>query len=466
MAAQSKAKKVLQTLTFATTREERRVAGKILRDIVPRKSHAGWKAPANRNDPLDRLIESSKGRVKHLLPIRYGRMMPTPFTFYRGAAAIMADDLASTPETGIRVQACGDCHLMNFGGFATPERKVVFDINDFDETLPAPWEWDIKRLAASFVVAVRSNKLKEKEVRLYAVRCVKSYREHMSSYADMDVLDRWYDEISVQQLEEILSSRETKKRLQKRIERTGSRTVIDEVFPKMVEMKGGKPQIKDDPPLIYHLPESESIAFNRFVKESLRNYRKSLADDRKVLLDHYGMKDTAMKVVGVGSVGTRCAVLLMIAGNDDPLFLQVKEARESVLEPYAGKSMYSNRGQRVVMGQRLMQAASDIFLGWTEGREGRHFYIRQLRDMKLKPLIEMFDQETMLQYADFSGWALARAHAKSGDPALISGYLGSGDTFDEAIGDFAIAYADQNEQDYAAFLKAIHAGKFEVERQQ
>lgn len=466
MVVKSRSGKKVASSKASLTLDQRRASGKALRDRVSRKTHAGWKVPARRRDPIDLLIESSQGRVPKLIPIRYGRMMQTPFTFYRGAAAIMAGDLAGTPASGIRVQACGDCHLMNFGAFGTPERRIVFDINDFDETLPAPWEWDVKRLAASFVIAGHNNHFRKKDAREAAICAVQGYREHMATLAGMSVLERWYESIAIEDLEKLITSQENKKRVQARTAKETSRSVVEIDFPKLASRVKGKIKIKDNPPLIFHQSGSAGAEFDRVIQDAFRKYRETLADDQKILVDHYEIKDTALKVVGVGSVGTRCGILLMMAGNNAPLFLQVKEARTSVLEPYAGKSVYPNRGQRIVAGQRLMQSASDIFLGWTQGREGRHFYVRQLRDIKIKPLVEIYDEESMLQYAEFCGWALARAHAKSGDPSMISGYLGSNDRFDQAVGDFAVDYADQNERDHDALLKAIRAGKIEANQEQ
>jgi uncharacterized protein (DUF2252 family) len=373
----------------------------------------------------------------------------------------MAADLATTPATGASVQACGDCHLMNFGAFATPERRLIFDINDFDETSPAPWEWDIKRLAASFVIAGRNNRFSKEDAYRGALHCVRSYRERMAQFSEMTVLDRWYEKIEMDDLVKLLLDRETKKRIRKRIKKTAGRSVVEDDFPKLTEGKGAEAKIKDNPPLIYH-PKEWSKIESQNINSAFKKYYETLSEDRKVLLDHYKMSDLAIKVVGVGSVGTRCGILLLMAGDDDPLFLQVKEARVSVLEPYAGKSKYRNRGERVVAGQRLMQSASDIFLGWTEGQDNRHFYVRQLRDMKIKPLVEILEEDVMANYAEFCGWALARAHAKSGNPSLITGYLGNNETFDEAIADFAVSYADQNERDHALLLNAIREGKIEV----
>jgi len=396
--------------------------------------------------------------MPQLIPIRYWRMMQSPFAFFRGAAAIMAADLARTPVSGIRVQACGDCHLLNFGGFATPERNVVFDINDFDETLPAPWEWDVKRLAASFVIAARHNTFNQSEAREMAVRCVEGYRRHIHDFAEMSVMERWYEHVSVDDILGAIRMKKWRKQVEARIAKATARAVLEDDFPKLASFENGQPRIKDNPPLIFHEMDRGAEEYQRSVKVAYRKYRVTLTEDHRDLLDRYEMKDIAYKVVGVGSVGTYCAIVLMMAGNDDALFLQVKEARPSVLEPYAGKSRHKNRGQRVVTGQRLMQSASDIFLGWTE-ESGRDYYVRQLRDMKIKPLVEGMGVDQLARYAEWCGWALARAHSKAGDAAMISGYLGANNQFDNAVAKFALAYALQNELDHKALIKAIRAGK-------
>jgi len=437
--------------------------GKALRDSCPRASHADWKPPADRVDPIEILETSNKGRLPDLIPVRYGQMIPSPFVFYRGAAAIMAADLAHTPATGIRVQCCGDAHLMNFGVFATPERREIFDINDFDETLPAPWEWDIKRLATSFLIASRSNGFSEAEAHKTALGCVRSYRERMIEFGQMRTLDVLYARLDLR--DTILGSikdDEAQKRLKHRVQKAETSDVLESDFPKLVTLEKGEPTIRDNPPLIYHLREQAGPEFEAKVADAFARYRESLPEERRVLVDRYQIKDFAIKVVGVGSVGTFCAVMLMMADVDDPLFLQVKEAGSSVLEPYAGKSVYENHGQRVATGLRLMQSASDLFLGWTKGREGRHFYVRQLHDMKIKMLVELFTPKVMLQYAEYCGWALARAHARSGHPALIAGYMGKGDEFDEALANFAISYTQQNERDFEALVQAVRKGRIEV----
>lgn len=444
-------------------REERHAAGKALRNRVLREKHSEWSPPPNRRDPVDMVIESSKGRIPELIPLRYGRMMVSPFTFYRGTANIMAADLVPTPDTGMRAQLCGDCHLLNFGGYATPERRLLFDINDFDETSPGPWEWDLKRLAASFIMACRSNGFSAADQRDSAEACVRSYREHMAEYGGMRVLDVWYSSLDLSAVLESLHDKVTRARLRKRIQKEEVRAVTEHDFPKMAEQIGGRTVIKDNPPLIFHHPHINLTESRDNIEKALNQYRNSLEADRRVLIDRYQIADFALKVVGVGSVGTFCAIALMMAGNDDPLFIQIKEASQSVLEPHVGKSTYNHHGERVVVGQRMMQAASDIFLGWTHGKAGRQFYIRQLRDMKMKPLVEVFTPPTMIDYATLCGWTLARAHARSGDPEMISGYLGKSDVFDTAIARFSMTYADQAERDHAAFMQAIRNGRIEVQ---
>jgi len=444
-------------------RDARYAAGKALRDRVPREKHGEWKAPRNRHDPVDLVIASSKGRIPELVPIRYGRMSVSPFTFYRGTALNMAADLAGTPVTGIRTQVCGDCHLMNFGGFATPERRVIFDINDFDETLPGPWEWDVKRLAASFVHAARSNGFSAANQREAAMACVRSYRERIAEYSKMRAVDVWYARIDMDAVLASLSDVATAARLRKRIAKAAAQTTVESDFPKMVEGSGGRFVIKDNAPLIYH-DQSINLSSDRDnILNAFATYRATLPDDRRELLDRYTPVDFALKVVGVGSVGTFCSVMLLMAEDNDPLFLQVKESRASVMEPYVGKTIYPNHGQRVVVGQRLMQSASDIFLGWTQGKQGRQFYLRQLRDMKMKPLVEVFNRATMLDYAALCGWTVARAHARSGDAAMIAGYIGKRDIFDRAIARFSLSYADQAERDHATFMDAIRKGRIEAQ---
>src|SRR5215470_16135487 len=378
--------------------DQRRAAGKALRERVPRERHADWKASARRPDPIEILIASNRGRLPELVPIRHARMLTSPFAFLRGSSAVMASDLSRTPSTGIRVQACGDCHLMNFGAFATPERQLIFSINDFDETLPAPWEWDLKRLAASFVVAGRYIDLRERDTRAAAASTVRSYRRRMTRYAEMRAFELWYDHID---LEEVLASLPSaaQKRLAARIEKARERSVVEHDFPKLAEHSGNQSRIKHDPPLMFHLPRHQRANARASILRALETYRLTLDDHYRVLLDRFRLHDLAMKVVGVGSVGTTCLVALFLASGQDPLFLQVKQANASVLEPFAGRSAYRNHGQRVVMGQRLMQAASDMMLGWTVGPLfGCHYYVRQLRDMKVSAIVETMEPETLKVY--------------------------------------------------------------------
>ena len=441
---------------------ERAAAGKALRTKVPRNAHGIWKRPRGRADPIDLLRAADEGRIPELVPIRYGRMLQTPFTYYRGAAGVMAADLAHSAGTGISVQACGDCHLLNFGGFATPERNVIFDINDFDETSPAPWEWDVKRLAASFVLAARANGLSDRAGRDVATAGARSYRKCLRTYAALSPLEVWYARVTADDLLSLLSASK-RNVVAARIEKASRHSGSELDYPKLAGMVGGKVTIRDTPPLIYHPEITHTSEFAAVLTQVLDAYRETLPDDRRVLFDHYRLVDAAIKVVGIGSVGRRCWIALMMSDANHPLFLQFKEAVGSVLEPYAGRSVYAHHGQRVVAGQRLMQPASDIFLGWvTEPTQKRQFYVRQLRDAKIKPLVETFDAELLEIYARACGWALARAHAKAGDAATISGYLGSSDQFDEAIGDFALAYADEAERDHAALKAAVRAGKVVV----
>jgi uncharacterized protein (DUF2252 family) len=445
---------------------ERRAQGKALRDAVPRQAQAGWKPKKGRRDPVELLIESNAGRVENLIPIRHARMAESPFAFYRGSAALMAADLATTPTSGLRVQACGDAHLMNFGAFATPERNVIFDINDLDETLPAPFEWDLKRLAASVVIAAQHLRLPQSDAARAAIDCARSYREHMADYASMRALDVWYDKIDVQKYEDRTGDPEivaaARKRFAERIEKEQRRTVPDHLYPKLVSEEGARPRIKDDPPLIFHPTAKMAPGIVSGYAEVIAAYRESLPEHTRTLFDRFHFFDLAFKVVGVGSVGTNCAVCLFMADDDDPLFLQVKEARASVLEPYAGKSLHANHGQRVVAGQRLMQSASDVFLGWLVAKNGNHAYVRQLRDMKMSAVIEDWDTPTLRQYGRMCAQALARAHARSGDAAMIAGYMGSGQAFDDAIGEFAVEYSDQAHSDYRAFVRAIRDKRIEA----
>jgi uncharacterized protein (DUF2252 family) len=448
--------------THRRSREERKSAGKKLRDACPREAHAIWKSPAGRPDPVSLVVEGDRGRIPELLSLRHGRMALSPFTFYRGSALNMAVDLATTPSTGVRVQCCGDAHLGNFRGMGTPERRIIFAINDLDETLPAPWEWDLKRLAASFVVACRNNSLSESTARDSVLTCVRSYREHMREFSDMNPMDLWHFAVDSQMLLASMDDPEFRKRALKRIEKERTRSVEEDLFPTFKQATGKTPVIEDKLPTIFHWKGHSPGKIHPIVEEGFALYRDSLAPSIRALLDNYELRDAAVKVVGVGSVGTTCAVLLLTDGDGNPLVLQLKEARASVLEAYAGKSVYPNHGQRVVNGQRLMQPVSDIFLGWTKSKAGRHFYVRQLRDIKIKFAVETFGKAEMLVDAAWSGHTLALSHARSGDPAMISGYLGKGDVFDKAIEAFSVAYADQNDEDYAALKRAISSGKLKA----
>jgi uncharacterized protein (DUF2252 family) len=452
----------------AMSPDERVAKGQALRDAVPRTSHAGWKPRKGRRDPVELLLETNKGRMANLIPIRFGRMAASPFAFYRGSAALMAADLATTPASGIRVQACGDAHMMNFGGFATPERNVIFDINDLDETLPAPFEWDLKRLAASVVIAAQHLELPNSDAASVAMDCVRQYRERVIDYAGMRALDVWYDRIDLQRYEDRTGDPEVlaavRKRVTERIAVEKRKSAPEHLFPKLVSADGARPMIKDEPPLIFHPTAELAPGLKSGFAEAIAAYRESLPAHVRVLFDRFHFLDLAMKVVGVGSVGTQCLIGLFMASDNDPLFLQVKEARPSVLEPHAGKSVYPNRGQRVVEGQRLMQTASDVFLGWTHGKNGRHYYIRQLRDMKLSAIIEDWDTKMLRQYARMCAHALARAHARSGDAAMIAGYMGAGGTFDDAVGEFATEYSMQNRTDFRAFIRAIREGRIKAVR--
>jgi uncharacterized protein (DUF2252 family) len=405
---------------------------------------------------VELLKRSDEGRLPELLPIRYGRMSQSPFAFFRGAAALMAFDLFKTPATGLRVQACGDCHIGNFGGFGSPERRLVFDVNDFDETSPAPWEWDVKRLATSVVLATRQNKFRERHCRDAARKVVQSYREHMRRYARMRAVDTWYSHLYANILVREAKNAAEKKRWQE-IEKKAKRQTATQLLPQITYVHNGNRRIADRPPLVYHPRDYANP--RKHAADMFHRYLHTLPEDRKVLLQRYQLVDIARKVVGVGSVGTRCAVVLLLASDSDPLFLQFKEAFPSVLEPYAGKSKYTNYGERVVTGQRMLQSASDVFLGWTRDDENRCYYFRQLRDMKMKIDISTMSQDDFFEYIELCGWALARGHARTGDPAKIGGYLGKSDAFDEAIEKFAVEYADQTERDYASLKKAIRTRK-------
>ncbi len=455
--------KKVPAMIHGTSRTERYLFGKNLRKVSPRSAHAVWKPLPDRPDPVQLVLEAEKGRLQELLPLRHGRMGRSPFTFYRGAALTMASDLACTPISGIRVQCCGDAHLCNFGGFATPERRVIFAINDLDETLPAPWEWDVKRLAASFVVACRDNGLSDAVAKDVARKCVRTYREAMAEYSEMMTLELWYLSLRANDLVADIKDPAWRKRALKRLQKERARSVAEDIFPKLVERKGDIPIIKDQLPTIFHAEGHTPGEVESVVLDAIAEYRETLNAATQSLLDRYTLRDAAIKVVGIGSVGTSCWVLLLTAGEGDPIFLQVKEARASVLEPYAGASVFPNHGQRVVNGYRLMQPASDMFLGWTTGAtHGRHYFVRQLRDIKISIRVETFGAAEMDLYAAWCGRALALSHARAGSAVQLSGYMGKSDVLDEALASFSIAYADQNERDHAALKRAILGGKIQA----
>jgi len=445
-------------------RDELYQMGKALRDKCPRKSHATWKPPAERPDAVELVLRAEKGRMTELLPLRHGRMVRSAFTFYRGAALTMACDLASTSNTGVSVQCCGDAHLCNFGGFATPERRVIFSVNDLDETLPAPWEWDIKRLAASFLIACRDNGISDSLGKDVVETCVRSYRESMAEFSQIRTLELWYESMGADELVANIKDPNFRQRALKRLQKEKGRHAADDIFPKLVEHKAELPCIKDQLPTIFHARGHSPGQVEKVVRDTFAGYRETLSPAVQSLLDRYQLRDAAIKVVGVGSVGTRCWVLLFMAAEGDPLFLQVKEARPSVLASCAGKSVFVNEGERIVNGYRLMQPATDIFLGWTKGTlAGHHYFVRQLRDIKISVRVETFGAAEMDLYATWCGRALALAHARSGRSSTLSGYMGKSDTFDRALADFSVAYADQNERDHAALAKAVRAGKVKAE---
>jgi uncharacterized protein (DUF2252 family) len=450
----------MQTATILPAME-RRKAGQTLRKIVPRGMHTHWSPSPSRRDPVDTLIESGRHRIASLLPIRYDRMRASPFTFFRGAAAIMAADLADTPVAGLWVQACGDCHLANFGTFASPEGTPVFDVNDFDETLPAPFEWDLKRLAASFAVDAQSRDLGDKTARNLAAAVVQAYRQHMQELARLAPLASWRSRVDVTGVldgigDEKLRDRELK-RLQTALEAGHAG------YPKLIERIKGHWRIKEKPPLIFPLSGQRDDTHEIVARTAFESYKLSLPEERRILLDRYELADVAFKVVGVGSVGTFCAIGLFVTRDDDTLLLQLKEAQTSVLAPYAGPSIYANQGQRVVVGQRIMQTVPDIFLGWTEDRgDDQHCYIRQLKDSRLALIGADLAEGALPYHAMLCGVTLARAHARSGDPARIAGYIGTGTAFDTAIASFAMAYAAQTRTDWRLFLEAIKAGQIDA----
>jgi uncharacterized protein (DUF2252 family) len=463
--------------------EERAAEGKDCRKKTPVSSHTGWTRAPDRPDPVALLEEQNLTREQDLVPVRHGRMMVSPFTFYRGAAKIMAADLKETPRAGLVSQLCGDAHLSNFGVFASPERKMLFDLNDFDETLPGPFEYDVKRMSASFTIAARNNAFTMEETRDVTLAAVRAYREAMAQFAQMGTLGIWYARLSEEQMMKTMdlavatqkgkalkkAAKGMEKAARHNVEKARTRDSL-QALAKLGERVDGKYRIVSQPPIVIparDLGETFGLSADEVgevIREQLRSYRASLQDDRRHLLERFEVIDVARKVVGVGSVGTR-AFIALLQGRDqeDPLFLQVKEATRSVLEDHLPKSKFRQPGERVVQGQRMIQAASDIFLGWTRGeQENRYLYWRQLRDMKGSALVEELKPLSMNFYAGACGWTLARAHARSGDPIAIAAYLGKSDKFDVSITDFSERYADQNEQDYQAFADAVRSGRLEA----
>jgi uncharacterized protein (DUF2252 family) len=433
-------------------------AGKELRKAIPRRRHGEWFPAPDRADPLELLSDVAQGRLPFLMPLRNTRMQDTPFTFYRGSAAIMAADLAGSPHIGLPVQACGDAHCLNFGGFATPERNVIFDLNDFDETLPGPWEWDLKRLVTSFVLAARAIGLRRRDAEKTALVAAYEYRMKMRELAAMPALDVWYSRLHARKiLDEAKGTAARNER--SRIVSDASTSSIHAALEKFTEVSGGSRRLIEREPDLFHSPETETTGFD--VPQILQAYAATLSPDVRVLFERYRLVDHAIKVVGVGSVGTRCALALYMADDHDPLLLQIKEARPSVLERYLEPSVFANAGERVVRGQRLMQAASDIFLGWAASGP-YHFYVRQFRDMKASANIEGAKGSELADYARYCAWALAAAHARSGDAATIAGYLGSKPAMDRALLAFALCYVDVVESDYARFTDATGQGVLET----
>jgi uncharacterized protein (DUF2252 family) len=444
--------------------------GRGRRRAASRSSHAAWEPPADRPDPVTILEDQARTRVPELVAIRHGRMMASQFAYFRGAAAPMAWDLANTPTSDIRVQCCGDAHLLNFGMYAAPDRRLVFDVNDFDETLPAPFEWDVKRLAASFAVAARDNDLAGQAGRVAAEQCAHSYRTEMARFAGMRFLDVWYSRIDIEDVTRLFDAVQPRKAVRRRrrdIEKARGRT-SRKALMKLCDEVDGDYRVRVVPPMIVRYPLHSNPGILDELREAVALYKETLQSDRWEVLRRYYFGDFARKVVGVGSVGTEAFILLLMGDRaDEPLFLQLKEAQESVLAPYAGPSKYDHEGERVVRGQRLTQAAADPFLGWTKGiaadkKAPADYYVRQLRDMKGSMNVPAMDAEQLAYYARLCGWALARAHARTCRAAMITGYLGTSDTFDRAIGEFAMAYAQQNELDYRRLVDAISSGRLDA----
>lgn len=456
------ARNLLEPFESRTQRQNR---GKALRSKVGRSAHAKWSSPSKGRDPIELLEQSNASRVQDLVPIRYGRMLASPFTYLRGSPLVMASDFAATPTTGIELQICGDAHLLNFGLFASPERTLLFDLNDFDETLPGPWEWDVKRLAVSIVVAGRDRGFNGQQCRDAAQAAVQSYRERIREFAKMGNLEVWYSRVDADEI--LRDVDEFARRGTEKVIRKAQRKTSASALPKLTEVVDGHRRIIDNPPLVEHVPGGLGSGGTVNIEEGIAlfdRYLASLSEDRRRLVERYRFVDVARKVVGVGSVGTRCSVVLLLgADGEDPLFLQVKEAQASVIEPYWRKSLFANHGERVVVGQKLMQAAGDIFLGWTRNAQGYDFYFRQLRDMKGSFDVSVMGPRSLRLYGILCGQTLARAHARSGDVVALAGYLGPGVVFDEAVATFAKLYADQNERDYERLKRAVANGKVAAE---
>ena len=456
------------------TPAERAATGRAMRTDVPRSAHADWTPALGRRDPVEMLEEQAAPRVAELVPVRYGRMLVSPFTFFRGAAYLMAADLADAPRTGLHTQLCGDAHLSNFGTFAAPDRRLVFSLNDFDETLPGPFEWDLKRLVASFAVAGRDRGFDAKQRNAINLTVTRAYREAIIQFAGMRTVDIWYARLDVDEISARFRKFATPKQLRRfnaNVEKAQSKDSL-KALGKLTRMVDGEPRIISDPPLIATIEDllgaEQHARIDEEAREIVRAYRATLTEDRRRLVERFRYVHAARKVVGVGSVGARAWIMLLLGRDgDDPLFLQFKEAQPSVLEPFLGTSGFANHGQRVVEGQRLMQATSDIMLGWirTTGLDGakRDYYVRQLWDAKGSALVEAMKPSAMEMYAQVCGWTLARAHARSGDAIAIASYLGSGDAFDRALASFAECYADQNERDYAALQDAVATGRVAAE---
>lgn len=442
--------------------EDRKAHGKFLRTQVPRREQAKWAPAPNRKDPIDILEQSNTHRIQHILGVRHARMMKSPFTYLRGSADVMAGDLAHSARSGINVQLCGDCHLNNFGAYATPERNMIVDLNDFDETLPGPWEWDLKRLAVSFVMACRADNFKASVALDAVLTLVRSYRMAMHEFSKMSRLEIWYTKMTLETWLDGIDDKEYVATANSFLKKHEDKASTNN-FPKITDLENGHRKFRDNPPFIYHPNLEAELSLLNLVEEAFLGYQATLNEDRRILLDHYHLEDAAIRVGGIGSVGTFCGILLLMAAENDVLILQFKQSSESVLEPYLGKSLHQNHGERVVAGQRMMQSHSDIFLGWTKSpSRGHHFFIRQLKDMKMSITPENWVPARAMEVAKHLGWILARAHARSGDAAVLAGYMGSSDALDEAIGQFSMTYADQCERDYEQLLKAIKAGRLPV----